>query len=403
MKPLVQVSLHDREELVADCLGSLRERAGIDFELAICADGCDFDPSPYLEQADYVDVRLEAGGHGVAINTSLMHRKPGQDFCTVDSDLKFETSNWLGRLQAVLYSNDGYGAVTPCFLPLDLPPFHGVEPNTGVRIVNNLPVGCRLMRGEVIDRLGALRTYGKYGCEDLDYDARIQAIGYDLLYASQVVVHHPGTPSDDTWKRKCLEDCIPRFHQWEEHYRAGRDLYLEPGQPQVPLPSMVTHGSDFGSHLPVLRWAVEHTKGPILELGGGLYSTPFLHQVSADGRLVVTVERNKRWLPHLREYAGPSHWVLDSIPPGYWSVVLVDQEEHLRRPELEGLRGSFDIALIHDTEPGGESLYGWGDYLSTFQHRFEYRPGGVPWTTLVSDTRALDPKELDGARTASGY
>ena len=243
MKPLVQVSLHDREELVADCLGSLRERAGIDFELAICADACDFDPGPYLEQADYVDVRLSAGGHATAINTSLLHRKPGQDYCTVDSDLRFYTANWLGRLQAVLYSHDQYGAATPCFEPNGLPPFHGVARDTGIHIVNNLPVGCRLIRGEVIDRLGALRVYGKYGCEDLDYDARIQALGYDLLYVSDVAVGHPGTPSDDDWKRQCLEDCIPKLHQWEERYKAGRDLYLEPGQPQVPLPGKIGRAS----------------------------------------------------------------------------------------------------------------------------------------------------------------
>lgn len=384
-KPLVSVTLHDREELVGPCLESLKA-AGEEFDLAICADGCDFDPGFYAKQADIYVEHKQAEGPAAARNALLRFRRPGQDVLFLDSDIVFTTSGWLKRLRDTLYSQPHYGAVSPAMLPKGLRPFHGILPNTGIHDTNNLPVGARLAKGQAMDELGALRVYGSYGCEDLDFDCRTQALGYQLVYDSDVVVEHPGIPADDAWKRQMLEDCLPRFKQWEQAYADKRHLYIPLNRPQIPFPSMLSTMTEkeYGSHLPVLRWALENTTGPILELGGGLYSTPLLHN---SGRPVVTVERHPKWKKYLANWASPTHQVVEEIPAGSFGLVFVDNEEDRRVPDLLSLKGRFDIAICHDTEPSAwaADIVHWEDALGQFPHRFDYKPDGVPWTTVVSE------------------
>lgn len=395
MRPLVSVALHDREELLDRLFASLH-LAGADFDLAVCFDGPTFDPAPWVGRIRdswpeaVIDLRPEAGGHAVAINTSLRHRRPGQDFMTVDSDLEFLTEGWLAMMLRTLHS-ENIGAVSACILPEGARPFHGVEPGQGVVDVVHLPVGARLMRGEAVDRLGFLRVYGIYGCEDLDYDERMRAAGYRLVYDTRVVVRHPGTPSDSDWKRQRLEECLPCFKRMEQRYRAGQDLH-EP-EDGIAAPQSFRLASDlglrldattddYGSHLPMLRRAVEATTGPILELGCGIFSTPYL---ASTGREVVSVEANPKWLARMRErYARPHHRFVDAVPAeGTFAVALVDHEPDRRAPDIEALRGRVRIFVVHDVEPADP--FGLGPLLATFPHVEFDRPEGKPWTAAASD------------------
>ena len=155
----------------------------------------------------------------------------------------------------------------------------------------------------------------------------------------------------------------------------------------------------FGSHMPSLRAAVQATTGPILELGGGHYSTPYLHEVSNSGRLVVTVETAKDWFDQFaKQYPSEYHRVVKEVPaePEHFDVVLIDQDpEELRRGALEALRGRFTYAIIHDTQPAVFPVVVWGAYLDSFPYRRDDKPENLPWTTTVSDAREI-PEPVGG-------
>lgn len=234
---LVAVALHDREELVKPCLDSLIEKAGMPFRLAICADDPEFDPIPYRDiyGPDFFDWNTEPGSPAIARNTSLRHREPGEDFVSVDSDLVFMTEDWLATLKRTLDKGD-YATVAACIGDPGPPWFHRVEPNTGVVVMRSLPVGCRLHAGWVMDRLGAFRSYGPYGMEDVDLDARIYHMGFTEAYDSSVMVKHPGIPADDAWKQEQLKRTIPLRQRWEEAlYSQGLGFYQPLDEPFDPL------------------------------------------------------------------------------------------------------------------------------------------------------------------------
>jgi len=134
--------------------------------------------------------------------------------------------------------------------------------------------------------------------------------------------------------------------------------------------------------MPGLRWATEQTNGPILELGAGFYSTPFLHRLSEAGRMVVSYEYDPEWFQQIwSRFEGPHHHVIHDfadVPPGSWSVVLVDCEGWSRHPFFNALRDHADIFVIHDTQdPWIPEL----DFES-FEYRFDF--GDNPRTTLLS-------------------
>lgn len=150
---------------------------------------------------------------------------------------------------------------------------------------------------------------------------------------------------------------------------------------------------EYGTHMASLKRAVEATDGPILEIGTGVYSTPYLHEVSKTGRLVISVEADSRWFNAAKgQYASRGHRVLEAVPAtGEFDVVLIDHDpEDLRMPALEALRGRFTYAVIHDTQPDTPEHREWKEVLSSFAHS-HVDDSVLPWTTTVSDVRPIPP------------
>lgn len=156
--------------------------------------------------------------------------------------------------------------------------------------------------------------------------------------------------------------------------------------------------ASYGSHMEALRWAVENTEGPILEVGGGNFSTPYL---VGTGRELTTVEEGGTWRDGLVEHY-PDLNIVETIPDGHFSVVLIDNDpEDLRPGTLESLRGRFDVAVIHDIWPEGgrsASYADWGAIAQSFESHFFYLPeaGGPP--TLVVSERDLDVVTIPGGQ-----
>lgn len=150
----------------------------------------------------------------------------------------------------------------------------------------------------------------------------------------------------------------------------------------------------WASHLPVLVAAVAATRGPVLELGAGWYSTPVLHALCHGGRRLVTVETDAAWLVHFADLATANHRLAAAATATdwhreQWAVVFVDgRPAKLRRHHIVGLRGRADLFVVHDTEPEHAASYDWGGVLDGFAARWDHRRWPA-WTTALSDDPGL--------------
>jgi len=152
----------------------------------------------------------------------------------------------------------------------------------------------------------------------------------------------------------------------------------------------------YSSHLPVLRAAIERTSGPILELGCGESSTPFLHaQAARLSRRLVSIETERDWWQKFQGLANETHWVRlipdwknwDAFCRQKWDVVLVDSAPDLTRAAVLPWLGHVRYVLVHDTEPEqAENYPGLTKALADYPAEAEYRPAGLPWTRVLSCT-----------------
>jgi hypothetical protein len=179
----------------------------------------------------------------------------------------------------------------------------------------------------------------------------------------------------------------------------------------------------FSTHQASLVAAMLATRGPILELGGGWYSTPLVSAFSvAQQRVACTVETNDPFLQLLKAYSSPLHEFhhlagYDFEPSGKfsprpgttraeyigiqqrfldelcarhrepWSIVFIDQRPgFLRTPSLEHFANRAEFLVVHDTE---HPAYEYEPLLSQFRFRCDVRLH-VPATTIVSNVRPCD-------------
>lgn len=153
----------------------------------------------------------------------------------------------------------------------------------------------------------------------------------------------------------------------------------------------------YATHLRALVGAVARTKGPVLELGAGVYSTPILHELCAGmGRLLWSIDHDVGWLSQFRGFESDTHrlvhvadeggsWIDWSVP---WDVVLVDHRPAWRRRDaIEECLVRDDgptYVVAHDTEPAQRHLYDMDRVLSAFSYRRDFFDA-MPWTTVVSN------------------
>lgn len=148
----------------------------------------------------------------------------------------------------------------------------------------------------------------------------------------------------------------------------------------------------YGSHFPVLKWAVERTNGAIFEMGAGLYSTPYL---ASTGRPIVTHELDKDWLKKVQEPLGTRmywnhEWVTEP-PIQYFAVALIDggrDESWLidRREMFDAIDAEF--ILVHDLAPHlfCEDWRPWYGADKRFKYQTWYTPEGQPATWITSNS-----------------
>ena len=136
---------------------------------------------------------------------------------------------------------------------------------------------------------------------------------------------------------------------------------------------------NYATHLPALIKAVEKTTGDMLELGTGLFSTPYLHYVSIlQNRKLVSYENFKSWYQVLIDYhyECPTHEInfvdkyADARIEKEWSFVLIDQTpDSSRSEETMRLKDLAKYIIIHDANPSNDKV----THYSTIYPHFKYK------------------------------
>lgn len=159
----------------------------------------------------------------------------------------------------------------------------------------------------------------------------------------------------------------------------------------------------YGTHRRLLKWAIDHSTGPILELGTGQYSTPIISNAVSSGRTAVSYEDDREWLAINKEqYGCQNHWFGSPPPvPGYpswpdwnlipyrnhqWGVVLIDNRPSSARVlALIAVAHHAEFVVVHDTE---QPLYYYDNALTLYRHVYTDQTV-VPHTTIASNTREI--------------
>ncbi len=147
----------------------------------------------------------------------------------------------------------------------------------------------------------------------------------------------------------------------------------------------------YATHMPIVAAIACKTKGPILEMGCGDYSTYLLHEMCRlKKRRLVSTDEKSDWLNKFRPLANDYHefhfvkdWASFTLIDGIrWSMVLVDHAPGERRKvDILRLADDADFLIVHDSEEAG---YQYETVLPNFKHRYDYK-AMRPWTTVVSN------------------
>lgn len=154
----------------------------------------------------------------------------------------------------------------------------------------------------------------------------------------------------------------------------------------------------WSTHLSLLTAALSVARpGPVLELGGGIYSTRVLSAMcKATDRDLVTADGDYNWVLELQKsvidlthiVCHANHWgeCIADWAKTQWAVVLVDHWPPDRRGgDLLALANSAEFLVCHDVE---DQRHGWGDAIASFKFRtFDTRQ--APHTACVSMIREL--------------
>lgn len=149
-----------------------------------------------------------------------------------------------------------------------------------------------------------------------------------------------------------------------------------------------------GNHLPILMKLFSMTHGTILELGSGMYSTPYLHWACyPTKRRLVTYEDHPKWIDFARMFVADFHtvhfvsdWNSADLSES-WSIVLVDHDPISGRKRAEDVKRitHADYVVCHDSENGRDHVYRYSTILRLFRYRWKYTDAGYPYTTVFSN------------------
>lgn len=151
---------------------------------------------------------------------------------------------------------------------------------------------------------------------------------------------------------------------------------------------------NFTTHMPMLIKTVQASSGPVMELGGGMFSTPLLHWLCHEtGRTLITYESNFEYFRALRNFQSKNHRIRfieswDDIDlKTFWSVILIDHVAERRKIDALKFKNNADYIVIHDTQE--TEYYGYDDeFWSNFKYRYDWK-NTTPNTSVISNFKNI--------------
>jgi hypothetical protein len=144
------------------------------------------------------------------------------------------------------------------------------------------------------------------------------------------------------------------------------------------------------------------TKGPILEIGAGLFSTPLLHWLcKLYGRRLFTLESNYEFYAWARKFTAPGHTIrqVNSVDEydynnRRWSIVFIDHDfpESSRAQDAIKLKNNADYIILHDYSD--RRNYGYQLIKPEFKYIYIYKQA-FPWTAVISNVKELKEYETN--------
>ena len=137
----------------------------------------------------------------------------------------------------------------------------------------------------------------------------------------------------------------------------------------------------YGTHLSCLISIMEKTKGDVLELGMGIFSTPYLHyKCMLTNRKLVSYENCKPWMDFFIKYsyANANHEINfvekyeDAKIEKQWDLVLVDQTpDDSRKETVKRLANLAKYIVIHDSNNDKKSrrVYQYHEIYPLFKYK----------------------------------
>lgn len=152
--------------------------------------------------------------------------------------------------------------------------------------------------------------------------------------------------------------------------------------------------------MPVLMAVMEKTQGDVLELGPGVFSTPYLHWMcQRQKRNLLTIENDEKWFNFCRQYYQKSrgtpyrhrfvfvkNWdEAEKEISKNWDVALIDHSPSERRvEEIKKLANLAKYVIIHDADARQERNFHYSTIYPLFRYRFDFTQV-EPATTVLSN------------------
>ena len=137
-------------------------------------------------------------------------------------------------------------------------------------------------------------------------------------------------------------------------------------------------------------------EGPVLELGVGFNSTPFLHWLCQDkGLQLESFEHISAYYRFFRTFRGDNHKLTyiknwdDLKIDKHWGLVFIDHCAERRTTEVIRLANNADYVVIHDTQDDENNPYSLEKIWPHYKYRKDFNQFS-PRTTILSNFKELD-------------
>jgi len=136
------------------------------------------------------------------------------------------------------------------------------------------------------------------------------------------------------------------------------------------------------------------TTGDVLELGMGVFSTPYLHyQCILSKRRLVSYENFKEWMKFFTDYHYENKYHEINFVEKYadakiekpWDVALIDQTpDSSRAEEIRRLKDFVKYIVIHDSNPSNYKVTNYDKIYPLFKYKADWH-GDNNRSTVLSN------------------